>query len=196
MFRKKPEAPPTVPVPTASATALDRITSVLSAGINWKGDLGGSGGVRIEGTFEGDIAMQGLLVVGETGRVTCQTMRANTVIVAGAVKGDITAERLEIRSTGKVWGNVVTGSFSTEEGAFLRGQITMEDKVDIGVIPEEEKAPEEKAPEEKAPEEKAPEEKTSEEKAPEETPAEKSWITIQSDTGAETQEVNKQITKS
>ena len=133
MFRKKLEAPPTVPAPTPSSATMDRITSVLSAGINWKGSLGGSGGVRIEGTFEGDIAMRGLLVVGETGRVTCQTLRANTVIVAGAVKGDITAERLEIRSSGKVWGNVVTVSFSTEEGAFLRGQITMEDKVDIGV---------------------------------------------------------------
>jgi cytoskeletal protein CcmA (bactofilin family) len=132
MFRKKLEAPPTVPAPTPSSMPVDRITSVLSAGINWKGNLGGSGGVRIEGTFEGDIAMRGLLVVGETGRVTCQYLRANTVIVAGAVKGDITAERLEIRSTGKVWGNVITVSFSTEDGAFLRGQITMEDKVDIG----------------------------------------------------------------
>lgn len=133
MFRKKLEAPATVPAPVSSTPALDRITSVLSAGINWTGNLGGSGGIRIEGTFEGDIALRGLLVVGETGRVTCQALRANTVIVAGAVKGDITAERLEIRSTGKVWGNVVTVSFSTEEGAFLRGQITMEDKVDIGV---------------------------------------------------------------
>lgn len=141
MFRKKIEAPPTVPV-TPSHTAPDRITSVLSAGINWKGNLGGSGGVRIEGTFEGDIAIHGLLVVGETGRVTCQTLRANTVIVAGAVKGDITAERLEIRTTGKVWGNVVTVSFSTEDGAFLRGQITMEDKVDIGVGQGSEAAPE------------------------------------------------------
>jgi len=131
MFRKKTNANPTVPAPTPSTPALDRITSVLSAGINWKGNLGGSGGVRIEGTFEGDIAMKGLLVVGETGRVTCQSLQANTVIVAGTVKGDITAERLEIRSTGKVWGNVVTMTFSTEEGAFLRGQITMEDKVEI-----------------------------------------------------------------
>jgi cytoskeletal protein CcmA (bactofilin family) len=131
MFRKKTDANPTVPAPTPSTAALDRITSVLSAGINWKGNLGGSGGVRIEGTFEGEIAMRGLLVVGETGRVTCQALRANTVIIAGAVKGDITAERLEIRSTGKVWGNVVTVTFSTEEGAFLRGQITMEDKVEI-----------------------------------------------------------------
>src|SRR5512136_2986010 len=102
MFRKKADPNPTVPAPAPSPAALDRITSVLSTGINWKGDLGGSGGVRIEGTFEGDITMRGLLVVGETGRVTCQTLKANTVIVAGAVKGDITAERLEIRSTGKV----------------------------------------------------------------------------------------------
>ncbi len=147
MFRKKLEAPPTVPAPAPAAGASDRISSVLSAGINWKGNLGGSGGVRIEGTFEGDISMRGMLVVGETGRVTCQTLRANTVIVAGAVKGDITAERLEIRSTGKVWGNVVTVSFSTEEGAFLRGQITMEDKVDISAGTAEPPAAEEASPE-------------------------------------------------
>ncbi len=136
MFRKRADPNPTVPAPQPSpAAAVDRITSVLSAGINWKGNLGGSGGVRIEGTFEGDIAMRGLLVVGETGKVTSRTLRANTVIIAGTVRGDITAERLEIRSTGKVWGNVVTVSFSTEEGAFLRGQITMEDKVEIEPIP-------------------------------------------------------------
>lgn len=141
MFRKKLEAPATVPAPAPSTSSIDRITSVLSSGINWTGNLGGTGGIRIEGTFEGNIALRGLLVVGETGRVTCQTLRANTVIVAGAVKGDITAERLEIRSTGKVWGNVVTVSFSTEEGAFLRGQITMEDKVDVGAGSAVESAP-------------------------------------------------------
>ncbi len=132
MFRKRTDPNPTIPAPQPPpAAALDRITSVLSSGISWTGNIGGSGGLRIEGTFEGDIAMRGLLVVGETGRVTCRTLRANTVIIAGTVKGDITAERLEIRSTGKVWGNVVTISFSTEEGAYLRGQITMEEKVEI-----------------------------------------------------------------
>jgi cytoskeletal protein CcmA (bactofilin family) len=178
MFRKKIEAPPTVPVSTSSVAVVDRITSVLSTGINWKGNLGGSGGVRIEGTFEGDIAIRGLLVVGETGRVTCQTLRANTVIVAGAVKGDITAERLEIRSTGKVWGNVVTMSFSTEEGAFLRGQITMEEKVDIGAGIMVEKAADEKPQSEKPAEEKGAEDK----------PAEKSWVSLQSDLGDEAEE--------
>jgi cytoskeletal protein CcmA (bactofilin family) len=106
---------------------------VLGPGINWEGNLRGAGGVRIEGTFEGEIAVRGLVVVGETGRVTCQRLRANTVIVAGAVRGDISADKLEIRSTGRVWGDVVTTAFSTEEGAFLRGQITMEERVELNL---------------------------------------------------------------
>jgi cytoskeletal protein CcmA (bactofilin family) len=62
-------------------------------------------------------------------------LRANVVIIAGAVRGDITCEKLEIRATGRVWGNVVTAAFATEEGAFLRGQIRMEEQVDIGASP-------------------------------------------------------------
>ena len=129
MFRRRedPVNPAAQPAPT------ERVTSVLGQGIVWKGSLSGSGGVRIEGAFEGDIAMRGLLVVGESGRVTCQDLRANTVIVAGAVRGDITAEKVEIRATGRVWGNVTTAAFATEEGAFLRGQITMEEQVDLGL---------------------------------------------------------------
>jgi cytoskeletal protein CcmA (bactofilin family) len=135
MFRRRdaPAPQPEQPAPT------ERITSVLGTGVIWNGDLSGSGGVRIEGAFEGDIALRGLLVVGETGRVTCETLRANVVIVAGAVRGDITAEKVEIRATGRVWGNVVTAAFATEEGAFLRGQIRMEEQVDIEVRPPNDK---------------------------------------------------------
>jgi cytoskeletal protein CcmA (bactofilin family) len=97
--------------------------------------LSGAGGVRIEGAYEGEIDLRGLVVVGEQGRLTCKRLRAATVIVAGSVRGDITTQRLEITRTGRVWGDVVTAAFSTEEGAFLKGQITMEEKVDLG--PEE-----------------------------------------------------------
>jgi len=108
---------------------------VLGAGIIWKGKLTGKGGVRVEGTFEGEIAIEGMVVVGETGKVTCENVRANTVIVAGGVNGGITAEKLEIRKTGRVWGDVTVAAFSTEEGGFLRGQITMHEKVDLGIRP-------------------------------------------------------------
>jgi cytoskeletal protein CcmA (bactofilin family) len=126
---------------TVTTTPTERVTSVLGPGINWKGNLRGSGGVRIEGTFEGEIGVRGLLVVGETGRVTCETLRANTVIVAGSVRGNIMAEKLEIRSTGRVWGDVVTVAFATEEGAFLRGQVRMEERVDLNLELSEEEQP-------------------------------------------------------
>jgi cytoskeletal protein CcmA (bactofilin family) len=127
MFRKStPPTPPTL-------TATERVTSVLGPGINWQGNLRGSGGVRIEGTFEGEILIRGLVVVGETGRVTCEHLQANTVVIAGAVRGNITAEKLEIRSTGRVWGDVTVVAFATEEGAFLRGSVRMEEKVEIKV---------------------------------------------------------------
>jgi cytoskeletal protein CcmA (bactofilin family) len=114
-----------------SMPAVERITSVLGPGVIWRGAVSGSGGVRIEGAFEGQIALRGLLVVGETGRVTCENIRANTVIVAGAVRGNITTQKLEIRASGRVWGDVTTIAFVTEEGAFLRGQIRMEETVEL-----------------------------------------------------------------
>jgi cytoskeletal protein CcmA (bactofilin family) len=128
MFRRKEEPTLQTSAPPAST---ERVTSVLGSGVSWKGNLSGSGGIRIEGAFEGSIALNGLLVIGETGRVTGEHVKAKIVIVAGAVRSDITAEKVEIRATGRVWGNVVTAAFSTEEGAFLRGQIIMEEKVDL-----------------------------------------------------------------
>ena len=142
MFKRN--TPPTTET-TQQVQAVERITSVLGSGVIWHGSINGSGGVRIEGAFEGEIALRGMLVVGETGRVTCQNVRANTVIVAGAVRGNITTQKLEIRATGRVWGDVVTTAFVTEEGAFLRGQIRMEETVELDLEPAPETTPSEAA---------------------------------------------------
>ncbi len=121
MFRRRTEDEFTnLPEP-----AMDRVTSVLGAGTSFNGRLSGSGGIRIEGAFEGEIELRGLLVIGESGRVTCEQIQAAVIVIAGVVKGNISAEKVEIRATGRIWGDVVTGAFSTEEGAFLQGQITM-----------------------------------------------------------------------
>lgn len=125
MFRRRSD-----PEPTTQTAPIERVTSVLGADTVWHGRLTGSGGIRIEGAFEGEIALQGLLVIGERGRVTCENVRAHTVIVAGNLKGNIMAEKVEIRSSGRVWGDVTTMAFATEEGAFLRGKITMEEKIE------------------------------------------------------------------
>ena len=126
MLGKKKTTPTFIAEPSA-----ERVTSVIGPGIIWTGDLRGKGGIRIEGTVDGEIAVQGLVVIGESGKVNCRTLQAERVIVAGAVKGNISCGKLEIRTTGRIWGDVVTTSFSSEDGAFLRGQMRMEDKVEI-----------------------------------------------------------------
>lgn len=125
IFSKKKDTPTFVPDVTASL-----ITSVIGPGINWLGDLRGRGGVRIEGTITGEIAISGLIVVGESGKVECQNLKADTVIVAGTVKGNITCQKLEIRASGKIWGDIVTMSLTSEDGAFYRGQMRMEERIE------------------------------------------------------------------
>jgi len=142
MFRKREDADLTQ---TESSTQPERITSVLGDGTKYNGKLTGEGGVRIEGTFEGEIQLDGLLVVGTSGRVTCEDLRAKSVIVAGTVRGDLTAHKVEIRASGRVWGNVTTKIVATEEGAFLRGQIQVEDEIDLR-LPKEEPEPEPEEP--------------------------------------------------
>ena len=133
MFKRNTPSNP--PKTSVSIPSMERINSILGPGLIWEGKISGTGGVRIEGTFEGQIELQGMLVVGESGKVTCENVRAATVVVAGTIKGNITSQKLEVRSTGRIWGDVVTGAFITEEGAFFRGQMKMEDAVDIGLNP-------------------------------------------------------------
>ena len=130
MFGKKKSSPD-----ITSTYPVDRVTSVLGPGISWKGDLRGKGGVRIEGALEGEVAVRGMVIVGETGKVTCEVLKAGKVIVAGSVSGQIVAEKLEIRATGRVYGDVIIQTISTDEGAFLRGKVTMEEQVDLSDLP-------------------------------------------------------------
>jgi cytoskeletal protein CcmA (bactofilin family) len=53
MFKRSTTQQPAVNPP------IERVTSVLGPGINWKGNLRGSGGVRIEGAFEARSAFAG-----------------------------------------------------------------------------------------------------------------------------------------
>jgi cytoskeletal protein CcmA (bactofilin family) len=105
-----------------------KIETVLGPGVHYKGTLNGAAGVRIEGTFDGAINIKGPVVIADGAKVTAD-IQASAVSVAGNLRGNITAGKVEILSTGRVWGDLITTSFASEEGAFLRGAVKMEDDV-------------------------------------------------------------------
>jgi len=127
---------PRVPDTTRPAA---KVETVVGPGIALQGTLTGQGGVRLEGSFEGKILLEGLLVVGETAKIISEEIRAQSVSVAGTVQANIVAARVHITRTGRVWGDVTTGSLSTEEGGFLKGRVQMQDA-------EEPKAPDAPGP--------------------------------------------------
>ncbi len=109
----------------------NRVTSLLGPGLAFHGNLAGEGGIRIDGTFRGEINILGPLVITEDGKVIAEEIRAGVVSVAGSVRGNITARQVEILAGGRVWGDVTTAAFASEDGAFLRGQVKMLDEVDL-----------------------------------------------------------------
>jgi len=102
-----------------------RIDNLLGPNTRFDGALSADGNIRIEGIYQGHIETAGNVIVGPSAKVLADIV-ASSVQVLGAVRGNITAQsRLEILSTGHVWGDVKVSSLLIDEGGMFRGQCTM-----------------------------------------------------------------------
>ncbi len=111
--------------------AEERVETFIGSTSSLQGTLKSEGTIRIDGMLEGDIETAGNLIIGKTGRVIAKSISAQNVLIAGAVKGNITAhERLEIVASGRLWGDIRTSSLLIEEGGMFRGQSTMHDELE------------------------------------------------------------------
>jgi cytoskeletal protein CcmA (bactofilin family) len=117
---RKPKGEPR-PAPKGAV----EIETMIGANTSMKGEIRSSGGVRIEGDFEGTIDIVGNLLIGESAKVAAD-ISAHNIQVQGTVQGDVTARRLEILDTGKLWGNIEVDSFVLDDGGFFRGQSKMQ----------------------------------------------------------------------
>lgn len=104
---------------------IGMVTTVFSKDTEFNGELSFKKSLQINGTFEGEIASGGFLVVGE-GAVVKANIRAKTVIIIGTVYGNIEAtSRLEIHTTGKLYGNIRTAKLQIADGVVFEGKCEM-----------------------------------------------------------------------
>jgi len=92
-----------------------------------KGELSGSEDLIVDGEVEGSIALRGqTLTVGPNGRVRAN-IEARNVILHGRVDGDIHAtERVDLRKSASLTGDISTARISIEDGAFFKGGIDIQ----------------------------------------------------------------------
>lgn len=98
--------------------------TVLGASTVIEGKLVSKGNVRLDGEFTGTLDITGNVLVGETAKINAD-LDARNISIAGAVRGNITGNKVQLLRTGRIWGDISANALTTEEGAFIDGKITM-----------------------------------------------------------------------
>ena len=115
-----------MPFRQSSRPAPDQIEAIIGPRATFEGRLRCDGSVRVDGTVEGgNIDALGNVLITEGARVMAD-IKAKTVSVAGAYKGTITADRVELLEGGRLWGTIKVRTFLLDEGAHFEGQLVMQ----------------------------------------------------------------------
>jgi cytoskeletal protein CcmA (bactofilin family) len=121
-----PPSLPSNPTATAVATRPAAVTrNVLSTDVEIKGTVKFNNDLVVDGKIEGEINSEGNLTVGENARLRAE-IRTGTVVVYGKVHGNISAtERIELKASSEVVGDLKTKTLSIEAGAIFVGKSTV-----------------------------------------------------------------------
>jgi cytoskeletal protein CcmA (bactofilin family) len=123
-----PVAPaPTRPVEPVRDSLRSGDIATIGKSVVVKGELSGSEDLIVDGEVEGSITLRGQsLTIGPNGRVRAN-IEARNVIVHGRVDGDIHAtERVDLRKSASLAGDISTARISIEDGAFFKGGIDIQ----------------------------------------------------------------------
>lgn len=121
MFDKKRSAKPVKP-------DASHFTTSIGEECVFEGHISTSSSTRIDGKLKGKISGENTLIVGERG-VILGEVKASEVIVYGRIEGIIDSERLEIKSSGAVTGDIFIDKLVIEEGGTYNGRCGMSEHV-------------------------------------------------------------------
>ena len=127
-----PSATP-LPRPPASATrpaeGFRSEMAHIGKSVLIKGELSGSEDLYLDGEVEGTIELRECnFTVGPNGRVR-GNVHVKSVIVQGKIEGDIAAsQRVELRNSASVIGDIATERILIEEGAVFKGKLETGEK--------------------------------------------------------------------
>ncbi len=97
------------------------VNSIIGHGSEVKGEFKFDGVLRIDGVFSGELKSDGKVIIGETGHVKTD-IKAGTIVIGGMVEGNVYAtKQVNLLTTGKLLGDIITPSLIVEEGVIFDG---------------------------------------------------------------------------
>ncbi len=120
------EEPPPQPVRKVR-TEMAREMARIGQMITIKGELSGGEDLFVDGEVEGSIDLSGhMIIVGPNGRIHAN-IQAPSIVVFGRVQGNLRgSERVELKKTAVVSGDIFTKRVMIEEGAFFKGNVDIQ----------------------------------------------------------------------
>ena len=120
----RPAAASSVAPGTAGGPERGRNLAQIGKSLKLKGEITGSEDLYIDGEVEGMVELkENSLTVGPNGKVHAD-VSARSITILGRLQGNVKAgERIEIRKTGSLEGDLSTARIVIEDGAVFRGSI-------------------------------------------------------------------------
>ncbi len=98
---------------------------IISAGVRVNGTVRGAGPLRVAGSVDGAIQLDGDLWV-ESGGEALGAINGTNVEIEGTTQGDVTVERgLVIGASGSVNGDLTAATLTIHPDASIKGRISM-----------------------------------------------------------------------
>jgi len=102
----------------------EKLESLIGADSTFRGNIETKGTIRIDGTIEGNIEAD-WVILGEKSHVKGD-ITARGVVVGGKVEGNMTVKEIcEIRNKGSISGELITLKLVIAEGGIFDGKSTM-----------------------------------------------------------------------
>ncbi|HUJ10467.1 MAG TPA: polymer-forming cytoskeletal protein [Verrucomicrobiae bacterium] len=96
--------------------------SVISNDIEITGTIKGSGSLRIDGKLEGELHCGGDAIIGKSAQIKGNIV-VTSVSIEGSINGNVTAkDRIEMKSTARVTGDIRAKRLSVEDGVTFIGR--------------------------------------------------------------------------
>ena len=121
--------------PARSSAPASREAAVIGPSITIDGDVRGEEDLLIEGEVSGTVQLKSnSLTIGPQGKVRADVY-AHSIYVDGYLEGDLYgSERVHIRKSAQVKGNVTSPRVSVEDGAKFKGAIEMDPQAAQSVV--------------------------------------------------------------